>query len=131
MRAAAAVMSAAASASAGAAGAAAGGPVQRALVSALRASPLAPVHLAIENESSRHAGGPGRESHFKVLVVSAAFQGLPPLARHRLVHAAVAPPAAPPVHALSISAVTPAQWAAGASLHATPDCRGGSAAEAR
>jgi stress-induced morphogen len=118
-----------------AASASAAGPVERALAAALTRA-LSPTHLAIENESSKHAGGAGRESHFKVLVVSAAFDGKPPLARHRMVHAAVADAggagaaAALPVHALSISAVTPAQFAAGAGLHATPDCRGGGGARA-
>ena len=99
--------------------------MQRALVVALQRA-LAPTHLAIENESHRHAGPPGRESHFKVLIVSQAFVDKPPLARHRMVHAAVAEAGgALPVHALSISAVTPTQWAAGAGLHATPACAGG------
>ena len=123
-----------ASAAAGASAASSAGPVERALAAALSRA-LAPTHLAIENESWKHAGGAGRESHFKVLVVSAAFDGKPPLARHRMVHAAAAEAggaggSALPVHALSISAVTPAQFAAGAGLHATPDCRGGGGARA-
>jgi len=109
----------------------AAGPVERALTAALQRA-LAPAHLAITNESSRHAGGAGRETHFKVLVVSDAFSGKPPLARHRMVHAAVGAAdggaSSLPVHALSISAVTPEQWAAGAGLHTTPDCRGGGGA---
>ena len=106
----------------------AAGPVQRALKAALERA-LKPTHIVIENESHRHAGPPGRESHFNVLIVSEVFAGKPPLARHRLVHAAVAEAevsgsgsVALPVHALSISAVTPAQWNAGAVLHATPAC---------
>jgi stress-induced morphogen len=111
------------------------GPVAQLLVARLRRH-LAPVAaLALEDESHRHSRG--AESHFKLLVVSPRFEGLAPLARHRLVLAAAAtdadadapdPAATLPVHALSIQARTPAQFeAAGgeASLQATPGCRGG------
>ena len=111
------------------------GPVAQLLAERLRHH-LSPVlALALEDESHRHSRG--AESHFKLFVVSPRFEGLAPLARHRLVLAAAATdaaaaapdPAAPlPVHALSIQAKTPAQFeAAGgeASLQATPGCRGG------
>jgi stress-induced morphogen len=92
---------------------------------------LSPTHLQMENESHKHGGGSGGESHFKVLVVSAAFEGKSLLDRHRLVNDAVKDGATNiPVHALSISAKTPAQWAAAggtaaAQLHSTPSCQGG------
>jgi len=92
---------------------------------------LAPVHLQLENESSAHGGDAASESHFKLLVVSAAFDGKSLLDRHRLVNDAVKEGATNiPVHALSISAKTPAQWAAAggaaaAQLHTTPTCQGG------
>lgn len=38
---------------------------------------LAPTHLEIINESFMHNVPPGSETHFKVLVVSEAFDGLP------------------------------------------------------
>jgi BolA protein len=87
---------------------------------------LSPVHLEIVNESSKHSVPVGSESHFKVLVVSAAFEGKSPVARHRAVNSAVAGPGGElPVHALSVSAKTPQQWAEGEGLHATPNCKGG------
>jgi stress-induced morphogen len=107
--------------------AAAGGPVQQLIAERITAA-LAPVHLEIENESHKHSVPPGSESHFKLLVVSDKFDGVPLLARHRLVQDAVKGGAAElPVHALSIQAKAPSQWAGGtgAQLHETPNCRGG------
>ena len=41
-----------------------------------RLQELSPVHLEVVNESSGHGGYfPGKESHFKVIVVSDIFQG--------------------------------------------------------
>jgi stress-induced morphogen len=91
------------------------------------------LHLEIENESYKHSVPPGSESHFKVFVVSPSFQGVPLLGRHRLVNEAVAGgPGLPlPVHALSVQAKTPDQWAngAGAGMQSTPTCKGGSKAD--
>jgi stress-induced morphogen len=100
------------------------GPIAASLVARLTAA-FAPVtHLELENESHRHSVPPGSESHFKVFIVSPAFEGLPILERHRRVNAAAGSPL--PVHALSIAAKTPAQWAAGAVAQSTPGCLGGS-----
>ena len=52
----------------------AAGPMQRALHETLTAA-LAPVHLVLENESHKHSVPAGSESHFKLLIVSAAFEG--------------------------------------------------------
>jgi stress-induced morphogen len=105
------------------------GPLQAKMTAALTAA-LAPTHLTFENESHKHGGGAAQESHFKLLVVSPAFEGKSLLDRHRLVNDAVKEGATNiPVHALSISAKTPEQWAAAggaaAPLHATPSCQGG------
>uniref|UniRef100_A0A8B9ZBE9 BolA family member 1 n=1 Tax=Buteo japonicus TaxID=224669 RepID=A0A8B9ZBE9_9AVES len=62
------------------------------------------------DESSRHGGPPGAETHFAVVVVSGRFAGLPPLQRHRLIHAALHAELAGPLHALAIVAKTPQQW---------------------
>jgi BolA protein len=90
---------------------------------------LTPTFLELENESHKHGSGPGGESHFKVLVVSSQFDGKSLLERHRLVNDAVKDGSTNiPVHALSISAKTVAQWeAAGGKLqmHSTPNCAGG------
>ena len=49
-----------------------------------------------------------------------------PLERHRRVNAALADELAGPIHALSIVAKTPEQWARSAAVAASPECLGGS-----
>lgn len=71
---------------------------------------LAPLALEIEDESHRHAGHAGARDgrgHFRVDVVSDAFAGLNPIARHRAVYAAVGSLMDTDIHALSIRARTP------------------------
>jgi BolA protein len=91
-----------------------GGPLPREQrVGAIRAAieaALAPAALEIEDESHRHAGHAGARDgrgHFRVDVVSAAFAGLNPIARHRAVYAAVGGLMETDIHALSIRARTP------------------------
>jgi len=87
---------------------------------------LAPIHLEIENESKNHNVPAGSETHFKVLVVSAAFEGLGSVDRHRRVHAALADELRKGLHALTLRALTPTQWEAdGARGFASPACLGG------
>ncbi|NWJ05283.1 BOLA1 protein, partial [Crypturellus undulatus] len=101
------------------------GPVARAIRAKLQAA-LAPSHLQVVDESQRHAGAAGAESHFAVLVVSERFEGLRPLQRHHLVHAALRAELAGPVHALAIAARTPQQWRDDPSVPPRPPCLGGS-----
>ncbi|WP_228481958.1 BolA family protein [Lysobacter sp. H21R4] len=71
---------------------------------------LAPVSVSVEDDSARHAGHAGARDgrgHFNVEVVSDAFRGLAPLARHRLVYEAVGAMMETDIHALSIVARTP------------------------
>lgn len=82
-----------------------------AIRAALQAA-LAPVSLQIEDESHRHAGHAGAadgRGHFSVDVVSQAFTGLGPIARHRAVYAALGDLMTTDIHALSIRARTPAE----------------------
>ena len=53
-------------------------------------------------------------AHFHARVVAAEFEGLPSLARHRLVYAALGDSVGREIHALSLETLTPAE-AAGAS----------------
>ncbi len=102
------------------------GPVATSITQKLGAA-FAPQALQVINESDRHSGPPGRESHFKVVIVSEAFTGQSLVQRHRAVHHAVAEELSHGVHALSIEALTPAQWQArGGQIAASPPCRGGS-----
>lgn len=101
------------------------GPLATSMLQNVKAA-LSPVHIDLVNESSSHGGDASAESHFKLFVVSSAFEGKSVLERHRLVNDAVRAGASNiPVHALSISAKTPAQWSAGAQMHQTPACAGG------
>ncbi len=54
--------------------------------------------------------GDGR--HFDALVVSRAFEGKSRVQRHQLVYAALGDRMREEVHALSIKALTPAEWQA-------------------
>ena len=51
----------------------------------------------------------GVESHFKVTVVSPAFEGVRPVQRHRMVYEALAVEMAGPLHALQLETLTPAE----------------------
>ena len=94
------------------------GPVERLITSRVTAA-LAPTHLEVVNESQPRV----QESHFKLLVVAAAFEGVPLLRRHRLVNDAIrgGEPELP-CHALSVKALTPEQHSAGGGMHTTPKC---------
>jgi BolA family transcriptional regulator, general stress-responsive regulator len=73
---------------------------------------LAPVSLEVVDESHKHVGHEGARDgrgHFRVLVVSAAFDGLNPIARHRAVYEALGDMMQTDIHALSMSAQTPAE----------------------
>jgi BolA family transcriptional regulator, general stress-responsive regulator len=74
---------------------------------------FAPARLQIEDDSARHAGHAGAghagESHFNVVIESAAFEGVSRVQRQRMVYAALAEELAGPVHALSVKAVAPGE----------------------
>lgn len=71
---------------------------------------FAPQALEVEDDSHRHAGHAGARDgrgHFNVRIVSAAFAGMAPLARHRAVYAALGAMMQTDIHALSIQAQVP------------------------
>jgi len=73
---------------------------------------LAPEHLEIVDESSKHAGHAGARSgggHFAITIVSVRFEGLNPIQRHRLVYEALGELMKTDVHALSVRALTPGE----------------------
>jgi BolA protein len=80
-------------------------------------SAFAPIALDVRDESARHAGHAGAtrddgsqgETHFHVRIVSAAFGGVSRVERQRRVYAALKDELAGPVHALSVSLLTPAE----------------------
>jgi len=73
---------------------------------------FAPASLEVIDDSHRHvghAGAQGGQGHFTVAIVSEAFAGQAPLARHRAIYAALGAMMTDDIHALSIRAQTPAE----------------------
>lgn len=73
---------------------------------------LQPQALDVIDDSHRHAGHEGARDgrgHFTVRIVSEAFAGKLPLARHRAVYAALGDMMETDIHALSIEARTPSE----------------------
>lgn len=78
---------------------------------------FAPVALDVQDQSASHAGHAGAtrgdgsqgETHFHVRIVSAAFEGVSRVQRQRLIYDALKDELAGPVHALSVSALTPSE----------------------
>jgi BolA protein len=72
-----------------------------------------PQSLRVEDESHKHEGHaghrPGGETHFRVYIVSGAFQGKSRIERHRMINAALAAELAASVHALAIKALAPGE----------------------
>lgn len=87
-----------------------------------RLQQLSPSHLTVLNESSGHGGYyPGKESHFKVTIVSDAFTGLRLVQRHQKVYAVAGDLlGAGNIHALAIHAYVATEWTGTAP--ASPEC---------
>lgn len=82
---------------------------------ALLTAAFAPQSLQVTDDSHRHIGHAGARDgrgHFTVEIVSDAFAGMAPLARHRAIYAALGDMMTSDIHALSIHAkVTPNGYA--------------------
>lgn len=86
---------------------------------------LSPDFIEVDNESHLHSSGKGGNSHFKVTLVSDAFNGLSLVARHRKVQQVVAPVTDGVVHALGIHTYTPDEWKQrGYEIPESPTCAG-------
>ena len=69
---------------------------------------LAPTELEVLDEGHKHAGHANAgKGHFHVRIVSAAFDGVLPIKRHRMVYAALGGLMDSGIHALSIDARSP------------------------
>jgi BolA protein len=74
---------------------------------ALLEAAFAPTLLEIDDDSHKHAGHSGGaqgHGHFSVHIVSTAFAGMSPVARHRAVYAALGGMMQTDIHALAIRA---------------------------
>ena len=77
------------------------------------AEALNPQSLRVVDESHLHAGHTGArpegETHFRLYIVSAAFESKGRIDRHRAVHDILADELSGPVHALAIHASAPGE----------------------
>ena len=94
-------------------------------IAAVLTNRFAPLALRVIDDSARHAGhagaAPGGQTHYTVLLVSAAFEGMSRLARSRAVHEALAAEFAGGLHALALTLRTPAEaQSAAASARSAP-----------
>ena len=84
--------------------------VQHTITNKLREA-FSPESLDVVDESHLHEGHsghrPGGETHFRVYIVSKAFEGKSRIERHRMINATLAAELAGPVHALAITALGP------------------------
>jgi len=91
---------------------------------------LAPIRLDVINESHMHNVPAGSESHFKLVIVSDAFDGKTLIKRHRAVNTLLADHLANHIHALSMHTYTADEWQKrGGEVPVSPPCMGGKAAE--
>lgn len=91
------------------------------------AETLTPAHLEVINESHMHNVPPGSESHFKLVIVADAFDGVSRVRRQQQVHGILAKELQDDIHALSMQTMTPSEWTArGGKVMESPACLGGS-----
>jgi BolA protein len=87
------------------------GPVAQEMLRRLES--LSPTKVELIDESEKHRGhggyNPAGESHFTLIIESAAFQGKSRVERQRMVHAALGDLVGERVHALSIRAKAPGE----------------------
>jgi BolA protein len=75
-----------------------------------RLAALAPLSIAIEDDSHRHAGHAGARDgggHYNLTIVAAVFAGQNTVKRHRIIYAAAGDLMRGRIHALSIRAFAP------------------------
>jgi BolA protein len=86
--------------------------MQQTITNKLREA-FSPDSLQVQDESHLHEGHAGHraggETHFRIYIVSGAFQGKSRIERHRLINATLADELASSVHALAIHAQAPGE----------------------
>jgi BolA family transcriptional regulator, general stress-responsive regulator len=82
-------------------------PIKHTITNKLREA-FSPESLDVIDESYLHEGHaghrPGGETHFRIYIVSGAFEGKSRIERHRMINATLATELAGSVHALAIKA---------------------------
>jgi BolA protein len=75
-----------------------------------RLSVLSPESLQLVDEDHLHIGHGADGAHWQLTIVSEAFRGKAPLARHRMVYEALGDLMKREIHALKIEAFAPEQF---------------------
>jgi BolA protein len=74
---------------------------------------FAPQSLVVDDESHQHAGHSGHreggQTHFRIYIVSQAFEGKTRIERHRMINGILSDELAGGVHALAIHATAPGE----------------------
>lgn len=83
---------------------------------------FAPTVLQVENESHMHTSGANAESHFRVVIVTDAFEGKSLVARHRWVNQVLKAVFEDGLHALSVIPKTTQEYANAGELPHSPAC---------
>jgi BolA protein len=82
-------------------------------IDSLLRSKLSPLHLEILDESGQHVGHAGALSgggHYRLILVSAAFEGKTLIEQHRMVNEALRELFKKEIHALALETFSPSQW---------------------
>jgi len=85
-------------------------------MNALLRENFSPLECQIEDESALHAGHAGAASgggHFRLRMVSARFEGLGKVGRHRLVYDCLRELMQKEIHALAMTLLTPSEASQG------------------
>ena len=92
------------------------GETTQAIITRKLTEAFTPDSLRVVDESHRHEGHaghqPGGETHFRVYIVTAAFQGKSRLERHRMINETLVGELEGGVHALAIHAGAPGEGGA-------------------
>eukprot|EP00127_Corallochytrium_limacisporum_P005399 Clim_evm11s204 gene=Clim_evmTU11s204 len=103
------------------------GPMQRHIYD-LMSKEFEPEHIEVINESYMHNVPRGSETHFKLVIVSDKFDGVPRIQRHRKVNGLLKEEMNKGInggiHALSVIAKLPTEWD-GQPVDPSPSCLGG------
>lgn len=85
---------------------------------------LQPDYLDVQNESHMHSSGKGANSHFRIVIVAQAFEGVRAIARHQRIYQ-ILNQGYNGIHALAIHAYTKEEWLQKKQLApVSPNCLG-------
>ena len=84
-----------------------------------------PHFATVENESHMHSSGRGADSHFKLVIVSDAFEGIRKVQRHQKLYQLFADDLKNGIHALALHLYTKSEWESlGKAFPKSPNCLG-------